>query len=97
ATTRYCYDSQNRLIKEIDPLGNETVYEYYPDGLLKSKTLPGGEENNLHLRGWAGRLRHRSRRGDHPLLLRCRRQARVPHGRGGAHLYLRLQRQRQPA
>jgi len=36
------YDSTHRITKAIDPLGNETTFTYYPNGLLQQKTEGNG-------------------------------------------------------
>ncbi len=44
---KYTYDSQNRLIETIDPLGHRTQTEYAPDRFQKTTTAPNGLQTIL--------------------------------------------------
>jgi RHS repeat-associated protein len=40
--SRFEYDTEHHVTKSTDALGNETLFEYWPDGRLKKKTEDGG-------------------------------------------------------
>ncbi|MFA7369903.1 MAG: DUF6531 domain-containing protein, partial [Kiritimatiellales bacterium] len=40
--SRFEYDAEHHVTKTTDALGNETLFEYWPDGRLKKKTEDGG-------------------------------------------------------
>ncbi|MFH1149605.1 MAG: DUF5719 family protein, partial [Actinomycetota bacterium] len=48
------YDSSNRIVQEIDPLGRATNYQYGTDGLGKTTTAPGDKTTKYEMREIAG-------------------------------------------
>ena len=41
------YDAEHHVTKSTDPLGNETAFEYWPNGRLKKKTEDGGRTTDF--------------------------------------------------
>jgi RHS repeat-associated protein len=60
ATRMYDYDAAGRLAKDtsvgVNGADRVTSYQYYPNGSLKSKTLPDGTSTGDHVYDLAGRL-----------------------------------------